>query len=93
MSTNASFTSLKKVKPFKTKWRSQVILLHFWQQTTSFGETRQMVLADEYVSFANTLRYLFGTIFFSLLLHFFILLSNIYFAFVLNKKRSLVLLF
>ncbi|CAF2058748.1 unnamed protein product [Brassica oleracea var. botrytis] len=48
MSTNASFTSLKKVKPFKTKWRSQVILLHFWQQTTSFGETRQMVLADEY---------------------------------------------
>ena len=50
MMNNASLTPLKNLKPFKTKWRSQVKLLHSWQQNTSFGgETLQMI-TDEHVS-------------------------------------------
>ncbi|KAG2299347.1 hypothetical protein Bca4012_010919 [Brassica carinata] len=43
MMTNAIHNPVKNLKPYKTKWRSQVKLLHSWQQTTSFGgETLQM---------------------------------------------------
>jgi len=52
MSNNASLTPVKDLKPFKTKWRSQVKVLHSWLQNTGFGgETLQMVLTDEQVSF------------------------------------------
>ncbi|CAN6895779.1 unnamed protein product [Brassica oleracea] len=48
MSNNASLTPVKDLKPFKTKWRSQVKVLHSWLQNTGFGgETLQMVLTDE----------------------------------------------
>ena len=50
MSNNASLTPVKDLKPFKTKWRSQVKVLHSWLQNTGFGgETLQMVLTDEQV--------------------------------------------
>lgn len=52
MSNNASLTPIKDLKPFKTKWRCQVKLLHSWMQNTGFGgETLQMVLTDDSVSF------------------------------------------
>lgn len=52
MPNNASLTPVKDLKPFKTKWRSQVKVLHSWLQNTGFGgETLQMVLTDEQVSF------------------------------------------
>ncbi|KAG2274416.1 hypothetical protein Bca52824_056971 [Brassica carinata] len=48
MMTNAILNPVKTLKPYKTKWRSQVKLLHSWRQNTSFGgETLQMVLTDE----------------------------------------------
>ncbi|XP_056842982.1 uncharacterized protein LOC130511114 [Raphanus sativus] len=48
MSNNASLTPIKDLKPFKTKWRCQVKLLHSWMQNTGFGgETLQMVLTDD----------------------------------------------
>ena len=52
MMTNVILNPVKTLKPYKTKWRSQVKLLHSWRQNTSFGgETLQMVLTDEHVSF------------------------------------------
>ncbi|XP_013658519.1 replication protein A 70 kDa DNA-binding subunit-like [Brassica napus] len=46
--TNAILNPVKTLKPYKTKWRSQVKLLHSWRQNISFGgETLQMVLTDE----------------------------------------------
>ncbi|CAF1760841.1 BnaC09g31640D [Brassica napus] len=48
MANNASLKPVKDLKPFKTKWRSQVKVLHSWLQNTgSGGETLQMVLTDE----------------------------------------------
>ncbi|KAG2329508.1 hypothetical protein Bca4012_020932 [Brassica carinata] len=48
MITNAILNPVN-LNPYKTKWRSQVKLLHSWQQKTSFGgETFQMVLTDEH---------------------------------------------
>ncbi|KAG2277147.1 hypothetical protein Bca52824_059702 [Brassica carinata] len=48
MANNASLMPVKDLKPFKTKWRSQVKVLHSWLQNTgSGGETLQMVLTDE----------------------------------------------
>ncbi|CAN6920633.1 unnamed protein product [Brassica oleracea] len=48
MSNNASLTLVKDLKPFKTKWRSQVKVLHSWLKNTGFGGmTLQMVLTDE----------------------------------------------
>ncbi|KAH0899925.1 hypothetical protein HID58_049493, partial [Brassica napus] len=50
MMTNAILNPVKTLKPYKTKRRSQVKLLHSWRQNTSFGgETLQMVLTDEHV--------------------------------------------
>ncbi|XP_048612001.1 replication protein A 70 kDa DNA-binding subunit-like [Brassica napus] len=47
--TNVILNPVKTLKPYKTKWRSQVKLLHSWRQNTSFGgETLQMVLTDEH---------------------------------------------
>ena len=52
MANNASLKPVKDLKPFKTKWRSQVKVLHSWLQNTgSGGETLQMVLTNEQVSF------------------------------------------
>ncbi|KAL0667706.1 hypothetical protein Bca4012_030410 [Brassica carinata] len=48
MANNASLKPVKDLKPFKTKWRSQVKVLHSWLQNTgSGGETLQMVLTNE----------------------------------------------
>ncbi|KAJ4910556.1 P-loop containing nucleoside triphosphate hydrolase protein [Raphanus sativus] len=47
MSKNLSIVPVKDLKPFKTKWRSEVKVLHSWMQNTGFGgETLQMVLVD-----------------------------------------------
>ncbi|CAG7885630.1 unnamed protein product [Brassica rapa] len=46
MANNVSLTPVKDLKPFKTKWRSQVkVLLHSWLQNTGFG--LQILLTDE----------------------------------------------
>ncbi|XP_018436132.2 uncharacterized protein LOC108808497 [Raphanus sativus] len=48
--TSLILNPVKDLKPYKSKWRSQVKLLHSWQQRTSFaGETLQMVLTDEHI--------------------------------------------
>ncbi|CAN7027337.1 unnamed protein product [Brassica oleracea var. botrytis] len=48
MANNGSLMPVKDLKPFKTKWRSQVKVLHSWLQNTgSGGKTLQMVLTDE----------------------------------------------
>ncbi|KAF8109175.1 hypothetical protein N665_0101s0006 [Sinapis alba] len=48
MSNNSSLVPVKDLKPFKTKWRSQVKVLHWWLQHTGFGgDTLQMILTDE----------------------------------------------
>ncbi|KAL0710950.1 hypothetical protein Bca4012_017928 [Brassica carinata] len=43
-----SFHPLTKLHPFKDNWRVQVKCLHSWRQATSFGDTFEMVLADQW---------------------------------------------
>ncbi|KAF8095061.1 hypothetical protein N665_0342s0012, partial [Sinapis alba] len=48
MSKNSNLVPVKDLKPFKTKWRSQVKVLHSWLQNTGFGgDTLQMIMTDE----------------------------------------------
>ncbi|CDY13951.1 BnaC09g38750D [Brassica napus] len=51
MSTLATFHPLTKLRPFKNKWRVQVKCLHSWRQNTLFGDTFEMVLADQWVNY------------------------------------------
>ncbi|KAF8093646.1 hypothetical protein N665_0381s0006 [Sinapis alba] len=48
MSSITTFTPLSKLKPYKNNWRVQVKCLHSWRQNTSFGDTFEMVLADQW---------------------------------------------
>ncbi|WZZ34115.1 hypothetical protein YC2023_017516 [Brassica napus] len=43
-----TFHPLTKLRPFKNHWRVQVKCLHSWRQNTPFGDTFEMVLADQW---------------------------------------------
>ena len=54
MSNLTTFVPLTKLRPFKDNWRIQVKCLHSWKQNTPFaGDTFEMVLADQWVSFVT----------------------------------------
>ncbi|KAH0892414.1 hypothetical protein HID58_054843 [Brassica napus] len=48
MSTMITFHPLTKLRPFKNNWRVQVKCLHSWRHNTSFGDTFEKVLADQW---------------------------------------------
>ncbi|XP_018479172.1 uncharacterized protein LOC108850083 [Raphanus sativus] len=48
MTEITTFAPLTKLRPFKTNWRVQVKCLHSWRQNTSYGDTFEMVLADQW---------------------------------------------
>ncbi|KAL0788041.1 hypothetical protein Bca101_004287 [Brassica carinata] len=50
MSAITTFHPLTKLRPFKNNWRGQVKFLHSWRQITPFGDTFEMVLADQWVN-------------------------------------------
>ena len=52
MSIVTAYTPFTKLRPFKNSWRVQVKCLHSWKQHTSFGgDSFEMVLADQWVTF------------------------------------------
>ncbi|WZZ17120.1 hypothetical protein YC2023_110209 [Brassica napus] len=52
MSSIVKMTSLKDVKPFKSGWKVHMKVLHTWKQhNTVHGDTLEIVLSDENVSF------------------------------------------
>ncbi|KAF8092589.1 hypothetical protein N665_0410s0002 [Sinapis alba] len=52
MSKLTTFSPLNKLRPYKDNWRIRVKCLHSWKQKTSFGgESFEMILADEWISF------------------------------------------
>ena len=51
MSTAMKVTPLKDVKPYKSRWKVHVKVLHSWKQYNPVhGDTLEMVLSDEAVS-------------------------------------------
>ncbi|KAF8111819.1 hypothetical protein N665_0072s0031 [Sinapis alba] len=48
MSKISTFVPLTKLRPFKDNWRVQVKCLHSWRSNTPFGDTFEMVLADQW---------------------------------------------
>ncbi|WZZ60947.1 hypothetical protein YC2023_061054 [Brassica napus] len=48
MSTMTTFHPLTKLRHFKNHWRVQVKCLHSWRQNTAFGDTFEIVLADQW---------------------------------------------
>lgn len=54
MSSITTFVPLTKLRPFKGNWRVQVKCLNSWKATTPYaGDTFEMVLADQWVSFGT----------------------------------------
>lgn len=49
MASIMKFSAIKDLKPWKTTWAVHVKVLHTWKQQT--GDTMEIILADENVSF------------------------------------------
>lgn len=50
MKAIAKLSYLSDIKPFKPEWWVQVKVLHIWKQQSDYGETMEIIFADNKVN-------------------------------------------